>query len=550
LKGRIPVTLAKPSSLRNLALSHNQLSGEIPSGWNITEFFIIDLSQNQLSGSIPASLVTFGSANGSDRPVQIVNLSHNLLNGSIPTPSHTLYPDRLDNGGLTLDLSHNQLGGPVPWQILTYGSIYLGNNRLTGDVIDALNASQAFGGAVTFPQIYLENNLLTGDLSRLTFSWHVWSLIDLSHNKLSWMVSQAIPDPVGAALSNMAFATAHSKGGGLLGFSVAGNNFSGTPLPITASFSMPKSLLSVLDLSNCQLHGLISGEVFNASSLGALTVLDLSKNSATGSIPESITTLPYLESLDVSNNHLSGPIPESITTMPYLTSLDVSNNNLSGILPPILPNSSLNNPNIYAGNKGLCGYQLAPCPRPASPPAFQLQTPHQTGIQWWIFLVSIGGSMIVAAGSCLMLTWRWKVYQKRHEQDADLIKTLMERGLVTLMSLSQLKKATNNFAQSSQIGEGGYRTVYKGKLSSGTMVAIKRCKRESSGKDKDQFLNEVRILSQINHRHLVRLMGCCMENMIALLVLEFVPNGTLQEHLQGESGSGPLTWKQRLDIAV
>ncbi|CAM6098738.1 unnamed protein product [Calypogeia fissa] len=153
-------------------------------------------------------------------------------------------------------------------------------------------------------------------------------------------------------------------------------------------------------------------------------------------------------------------------------------------------------------------------------------------------------------GSCLTVTWRWRVYQKRRQQDADLIKTLLERDSATLMPLREIKKATNNFAESAQIGEGGFGTVYIGRLGDGTIVAIKRSKREGTDKDKQQFLNEVRILSQVNHRNLVKLLGCCLENKIAVLVFEFVSNGTLQDHLQGKIGADCLTWNQRLNIAI
>jgi serine/threonine protein kinase len=131
-----------------------------------------------------------------------------------------------------------------------------------------------------------------------------------------------------------------------------------------------------------------------------------------------------------------------------------------------------------------------------------------------------------------------------------LIKALMDEKSASLMALRDLKKATNNFSESAQIGEGGFGAVYIGRLSDGKTVAIKRSKREGSEKDKDQFLNEVRILSQISHRHLVKLLGCCMESHVALLVFEFFPNGTLQEHLQREVGDQSLSWENRLDIAI
>ncbi|CAM6098740.1 unnamed protein product [Calypogeia fissa] len=168
----------------------------------------------------------------------------------------------------------------------------------------------------------------------------------------------------------------------------------------------------------------------------------------------------------------------------------------------------------------------------------------------YLVVVITGASITIAMGSCLAAIWRWRVYRKRHQQDADLIKTLLERDSAALMPFREIKKATNSFAESAQIGEGGFGKVYIGKLNNGTMVAIKRSKREGSDKDKQQFLNEVRILSQVNHRNLVKLLGCCLENKVAVLVFEFVSNGILQDHLQGKIGADCLTWKQRLNIAI
>jgi serine/threonine protein kinase len=158
--------------------------------------------------------------------------------------------------------------------------------------------------------------------------------------------------------------------------------------------------------------------------------------------------------------------------------------------------------------------------------------------------------VIVVVISVLVITWGSRVYHRKHRQDADLIKMLMERETTALMSLGELREATNNFSETTMVGMGGFGTVYTGKLRDGTTVAIKRSKREGSEQDKDQFLNEVRILSQVSHKNLVKLLGCCMENKTALLVFEFISNGTLQEYLQEETRTLCLPWKRRLRIAI
>ncbi|BBN18752.1 protein MpRLK-Pelle_WAK_LRK10L-8 [Marchantia polymorpha subsp. ruderalis] len=100
-------------------------------------------------------------------------------------------------------------------------------------------------------------------------------------------------------------------------------------------------------------------------------------------------------------------------------------------------------------------------------------------------------------------------------------------------------------------GTGGYGTVFKGTLPNGTVVAIKKTNHVSDA-GSEQFLNEVTILSQVNHRNLVKLLGCCLETEVPMLVYEYIPNGTLYEHLQGLRGekATPLDWSQRLQIAI
>ncbi|KAI3864270.1 hypothetical protein MKX03_006103 [Papaver bracteatum] len=121
-----------------------------------------------------------------------------------------------------------------------------------------------------------------------------------------------------------------------------------------------------------------------------------------------------------------------------------------------------------------------------------------------------------------------KLKQKHFERNGGL---LLKQKAAKIFVTEELMKTTDNFNPDRIIGKGGFGTVFKGMLPDGEIVAIKKSTLVDE-KQVDQFINEVALLSQINHRHIVKLLGCCLETHVPLLVYEFVPNGTLSYHLQ------------------
>uniref|UniRef100_A0A1J3F5G1 Wall-associated receptor kinase-like 8 n=1 Tax=Noccaea caerulescens TaxID=107243 RepID=A0A1J3F5G1_NOCCA len=117
-----------------------------------------------------------------------------------------------------------------------------------------------------------------------------------------------------------------------------------------------------------------------------------------------------------------------------------------------------------------------------------------------------------------------------------------------LFSSGDLEKATDKFNPNRILGQGGQGTVYKGMLEDGMIVAVKKSKALEE-ENLEEFINEIILLSQINHRNVVKIFGCCLETEVPLLVYEFIPHGSLFDHLQNPSEDFKMTWEVRLCIA-
>lgn len=347
--------------------------------------------------------------------------------------------------------------------------------------------------------------------------------------------------------------------------------------------------VQALLLANLNLTGPIIPDI---GQLTKLRYLWLNGNYFNGSIPAQLGQLSNLQSLRLHNNSLTGPIPGSLANLSRLSELTLDNNDLTGEVPLALLNlpSLSNSGNSVAvvryrpGNTRLCttsGYAaqemfLALCaPAPAPPPRGHGSSTGVVGIVVGV----VGGALLLAC--CVALGYCYGAYRRKQlylpedserggmlwggnrstkennrweNQDAAMASNKKQMSALSysagrMFPLAELKKATGDFADGNVIGSGGFGKVYRGELAGGLVVAVKRHIR-GSGQGHTQFFMELEVLSKVRHRHLVSLIGYCHEKNEMILVYEFMPGGTLRDHICSRATATPLSWKKRLEIAI
>ncbi|XP_058110530.1 putative wall-associated receptor kinase-like 16 isoform X2 [Magnolia sinica] len=176
-------------------------------------------------------------------------------------------------------------------------------------------------------------------------------------------------------------------------------------------------------------------------------------------------------------------------------------------------------------------------------------------------VLGIGLSLLFLLIGSPSLYWVWrkrkliKLKEKFFQQNGGL---LLQEKISSCQSSTEpckiytteeLEKATKNYDKNQIVGQGGYGTVYKGILPDKRIVAVKKSKIGDESQI-EQFINEIHILSQINHRNIVKLVGCCLEAEVPILVYEFISNGTLSQHIHDEGRVSSISLENRLRIAA
>ncbi|KAL5549049.1 hypothetical protein UlMin_004280 [Ulmus minor] len=152
-------------------------------------------------------------------------------------------------------------------------------------------------------------------------------------------------------------------------------------------------------------------------------------------------------------------------------------------------------------------------------------------------VVGVASGMLLV-GYCI---WRRRMLIERNKMEEDLE--------LPLFDLATIASATNNFSSTYKLGEGGFGPVYKGTLVDGKEIAVKRLSR-SSGQGLTEFKNEVILIAKLQHRNLVKLIGCCIQGKENLLVYEYMPNKSLDFFIFDQIRGKLLDWSKRFQIIL
>ncbi|XP_050147126.1 MDIS1-interacting receptor like kinase 2-like isoform X18 [Malus sylvestris] len=533
LEGKIPPSIGKLRELQSLDLSYNSLNSSIPSELGLcTNLTHLSLSSNKFNGELPLSLSNLKNlvelrldANlfiGQILPSLVSNwtelvslyLQDNSFSGTISAEIGLLtqlqylrlysnefrgeIPQSLGNLSQlqVLFLDHNYFTGEIPQslgKLTQLQGLYLDHNHLTGEI------PQSLGKLTQLQRLYLSHNQLTGEIPQSLGKLTQLQRLNLSHNQLTGEIPQSL-----------------GKLPQLQQLYLSDNHLTG---------EIPQSLgnlsrLQRLDLSANNFTGMIP----RISGLTGLDYLNLSSNSLSGAIPSELRMLTELDVFNASHNHLSGEIQSALADLLTLniSMYDFSYNNLTGPFPTCgifnkVPTSA------FVGNHGL----------------WSAEGPTECAI-------SIAALFLMF---CKRSTIRPQVIKTSQNFESFEAMILQEEVKFTF---AEVVKAVDDFHEKYCIGEGGFGKVYKAELQSGQVVAVKRLNTDDSNDvpaiNLQSFQNEIRTLTNIRHRNIVRLYGFSTRKGCIFLLYEYLERGSLGKALYGIEGVTELGWPYRVNI--
>ncbi|ONK57801.1 uncharacterized protein A4U43_C09F4230 [Asparagus officinalis] len=608
--GEIPPEIGSLKNLVFLSLNSNRFTGSIPATiGNLSNLYWLDLADNQLSGTIP---VSNGTTPGLDllTHTKHFHFGMNQLSGEISSKLfssdmiliHVLFDDNKLTGSIpstlglvkaleVVRLDRNSLTGPVPTNInnLTkVAELHLSNNKLTGplpnltgmnalayldmsnNTFDAPDAPPWFSTLPSLTTLYLENLRIGGQVPEELFSSSPLQSVNLRANHFNGTLN------IGSGFSNELqlvdlrnnLIDQVTVGGYKKGLLLMGNPFCTENGPdflyckplkkLAPSYSTPKNCVPFVcpsgqDLSpKCKCAYPYSGTLF----FRAPKFSDLENITYYQSLEASLRTSFMKRQLPIDSVSLKDPSTDSNNYLNIILEvfpagvdrfdqLDILN------LGFILSNQTFKPPSIFGPFYFMAEQYSAFRAVPSSSPKKSSNTTAIIGAA-----VGVAVLVMIMAVIAVFVVRKKKKSEKYREQTQPFESWEPSRNIgaapqlkgARWFSFEEIKKCTNDFSGANDIGCGGYGKVYRGTLSNGQLIAVKRAQ-QGSTQGGLEFKTEIELLSRVHHKNLVSLIGFCFEQGEQMLVYEYIPNGSLKESLSGKSGIH-LDWKRRLRVAL
>ncbi|XWS44494.1 hypothetical protein CRYUN_Cryun15aG0050300 [Craigia yunnanensis] len=549
--GKLPAELAKLVNLTDMRISDNRFSGKIPdfiSNWK--QIQKLQIQGCSLEGPIPSSISALTSLSD-------LILRNCLIYGEIPGYIGDMKKLK------TLDLSYNKLTGEIPesfYKLTKADFLYLTENQLTGSV----------------PGWIVERNK-NADISYNSFTWETSSPIECprgsvnlvesystSANKLSRVPSCLKQNfPCSASPSQYKYSLHINCGGKEL--NVSGDaKYEADREPRGASMFYPGQNWALSSTGNFMDNDIDADDyiVTNTSALSNVSAIHSELYTTARISPLSLSyyglclmngnytvNLHFVEII-FKNDRSFYSLGKRIFDVYIQGELVLKDFNIEDEaggtdvknFTAVVTRHTLKI-HLYWAGRGTTGIPARGMYGPlisALSVIPNFQPPTVVGKRNYLIVVAGAASAaIVIVLLVLGIIWRKRWLGIKISSEKELRGLDLQTGI---FSLKQIKAATKNFDAENKVGEGGFGSVYKGLLSDGTVIAVKQLSSKSKQGNRE-FVNEIGMISALQHPNLVKLYGCCVEGNQLLLVYEYMENNCLSRALFGKDA----TCKLKLD---